>query len=266
MPLRPILVLLVSTKTRARCMGRHVDREPEPIHDLLDVRLREPSSGDLLIDTLDASAPLLHDPGLTEDARERRIPQPRSAPHRIHRHSRQEQSWAVDLDAVVVETDPYGRPAFGIAGMHESVDDDFTDRLDRNRVSIAPTHLAEHSGLVGVLQQELHDPVHGKRHRTVNLDLIEDVGSACTTQPTALHPRRGQETRGVRTRSEKTRIRWDDLASLLGCEPKRDKIIDIGTAPAQFRQGRQVEVVQRGSWFDHVFERHTASVAFKFRH
>lgn len=150
--------------------------------------------------------------------------------------------------------------------MHESVDYDLADRLDRDRVSIAPTYLAEHCRLVGMLEQELHDPIKREGHWAVNLGLVEDVGPGGATQPAALDPRGGQEAGGVGARGEKAYIRRDDLASLLDGEPKRDEIIDIGTAPAQLRQRLQIEIIQRGSLVRQVFECHAARVAFKFCH
>lgn len=37
------LVFLIGATARIRRMGRHMNREPEPIQDLLDAQLRQPS-------------------------------------------------------------------------------------------------------------------------------------------------------------------------------------------------------------------------------
>ena len=47
----------------------HVDRHPHTVLDLLNDGFGQAGLRDLRKDPLDTGAPLLHDPGLTEDAR-----------------------------------------------------------------------------------------------------------------------------------------------------------------------------------------------------
>lgn len=130
------LVPHAGTKTRVRCVGGHVDGETQSIHDLLDTWLRQANRSDLIVDALDSCAPSLHDPSFSEDASERRISQAGCPPHRVDRHTWKQQAGAVDLNAIVVEPNAYGRTAFSVAGVNESIDNDLADRLDRDRVGV----------------------------------------------------------------------------------------------------------------------------------
>ena len=137
----------------------HVDRHPHSVLYLFDDGLGQTNFGHLLEDALDSGAPLLHNPGFTEDARKGGIAQAGHAQHGVDGHTWQQQSRAVHLNAVVVEADSDGSAAFRVGGVHEGVDDHFADRLDGDRVDVAAPHLAEHRGLVGVLEQELYGTV-----------------------------------------------------------------------------------------------------------
>ena len=136
-------------------MAGDVDGHPHPVLDLLDEGFGQSGLGDLLEDSLDTGAPLLHDPGLAEDAGQCGIAQPGDAAHGVGGHAGQEESGAVDLDAVVVEADADGRAALGVTGVDEGVDDDLADGLDRDGVDVAAADPAEDSGLVGMLEEEV---------------------------------------------------------------------------------------------------------------
>ena len=211
----------------------HVDRHPHPVLDLLDHRLGQTGLGDLREDALDAGAPLLHDPGLTEDARQRRVAQPRDPAHGLYGHAGQQKAWAVHLDAVVVEADADGRAALGVGGVDKGVDDDLADRLDGDGVDVAAADLAEDRGLVGVLEEEAHGLVDGQRHGSVDLCLVEDVGAVGSAQASALDPGRGQEAGGVRAGGKDACIRGDDPGPVPHGESEREEVVDVCRPAAQ---------------------------------
>ena len=130
-------------------MAGDVDGQPHPVLDLLDEGFGQSGLGDLLEDPLDAGAPLLHDPGLAENAGQCGVAQPGDAAHGVDGHAGKEEAGAVDLDAIVVEADADGRAALGVTGVDEDVDDDLADGFDRDEVDVAAADPAEDGDFVG---------------------------------------------------------------------------------------------------------------------
>ena len=147
--------------------------------------------------------------------------------------------------------------------MNEGVDDDLADRLNGDGVDIAAAHFSEDGGLVSVLQQELHGLVNGQRHRSVDLNLVEDVRALGAAQPAALNPGGGQETRGVGARSENPCVGRNDLIALSHCKTECQQIIRVGGAAAQLGQSAQIQVSQGGAWLGQVLKSDAMSIAFE---
>ena len=126
--------------------------------------------------------------------------------------------------------------------MHEGVDDHFADRLDGDRVDIAAPHLAEHRGLVSVLEQELHGTVHCLRYGAVNLGLVEDVGAVRPAQAAALDPGGGEKACGIGAGGKDASIGGDDLVSLLDGEATCQQVGYGCVASAQLGKDLEIQV------------------------
>ena len=111
-----------------RVVAGDVDGHPHPVLDLLDEGLGQSRLSDLLEDPLDTGAPLLHDPGLTKDAGERRIAlDGHAVGDLLNGHAGHEPAGALDNDGPVVEDHLDGGAAVGVPGVDEGVDDQFVE-------------------------------------------------------------------------------------------------------------------------------------------
>jgi len=229
------------------------DGDPQPFVQFLDVRRLVAPIGQVPDDGAQPHPPQLDEPGLAEDAGERRIAlDGHAVGDLLNGHAGHEPAGALDDDGPVVEDHLDGGAAVGVAGVDEGVDDQFADRglRDGGDVPAPPVPLRvarpEFGPQEPMALQEGHDLVDGEGERTAHIRLVDEVEPVAAAESAALHPRVGEEALRTGAGDEQARVGRAQTPVLASDQFQGEQfLLSDGPAEKPF-QHQRVDVVDIG--------------------